>query len=251
LKNFFYLSGIRTATIQFLDIFNDIKIAKFEDDASTIIKMVDVPLKLMPKQKYYEWVHDRKLEKRFPMMGAELIDMTYAQERMSGKYAKVSIDVGDETTTYFDNGIPYDLQFELHVTTEYMTEMYQIAEQILPFFVPSVETIGKIKGSDLSWDIKVNSEGVTMDHPSDIDSSALREIHWTFNFKVETLLFKGNANVNKTIRKVVEKYYLSDDSWDARNTTTDMPSGVGSQQFETLIIGWKEDEEIMTRYERY
>jgi hypothetical protein len=51
-RSFFHFGIIRKSIIKFLAIFDDIKIAKYNNDGS-VEKYVDVPLKFMPKQKYY------------------------------------------------------------------------------------------------------------------------------------------------------------------------------------------------------
>jgi hypothetical protein len=50
MRNFFYFGTIRKTIIQFLDIFKDLKIAKYDENGD-IIKYVEVPVKFMPKQK--------------------------------------------------------------------------------------------------------------------------------------------------------------------------------------------------------
>ena len=52
MENYFYFSSLRKTILQFLDMFNNINIAKYDSDG-TIIKYVKVPIKLAPKQKFY------------------------------------------------------------------------------------------------------------------------------------------------------------------------------------------------------
>jgi len=84
------------------------------------------------------------------MMGMEMTDITYAADRVSGRYDKIPITIGDSETTFFQNGVPYDISFSLHVTTDHLSEMDQITEQILPFFNPHVMTKVSLEGVDLT-----------------------------------------------------------------------------------------------------
>jgi hypothetical protein len=248
MKNFFYTRCLQRSIIQFLDIFNDIQIAKF--DENNIREMIKVPIKYMPKQKFYTFAYDRKYEKRFPMIGVELTDISYDEARVTGKYAKIFVSSSGGTSDYMLNGVPYNLSFSVNATTNYMSEMDQITEQILPFFKPNIVSRVSLEGVDLSWDMDVLFEGATIDQDVNIDMSELRKIHWTFTFIAKTMFFVP-VDTYKNILKVTNKYFLSDESWDKRNTSTDTISGGGPQSFEGLTIGWIEDNEIMTRYERF
>jgi len=249
MKNFFYLAALRRSIIQFLDLFNDIKIAKYDEDGN-ILKHVLVPIKYAPKQKFYTWAYDRKYEKRFPMMGVEMLDIARAEDRVSGKFTKIPITTTSSDITFYQNGVPYDVSLELHVTTNYLSEMDQITEQILSYFNPHAVSVVGLADTDLTWDMKILLESAGIDQDVNIEMDMVRKIHWTFTFKLETYLFKALDSV-KTILKVTNKYYLNDDSFDSRDTTTDMISGGGGEEFEGLTIGWKEDAKIMTRYEKF
>jgi hypothetical protein len=52
MDNYFHFNTIRKTTIRFLDVFNNIKIAKYNEEG-IITKYVTVPLIYAPKQKFY------------------------------------------------------------------------------------------------------------------------------------------------------------------------------------------------------
>lgn len=52
MRQYYFFKTLRKAIIQFLDMFNDMEIAKYNDDGE-ITKYVKVPLKLASKQKFY------------------------------------------------------------------------------------------------------------------------------------------------------------------------------------------------------
>jgi len=52
MDQYFYFASIRKTIIQFLDIFNNMRIAKYNPNG-TILKYVEVPIKLAPKEKFY------------------------------------------------------------------------------------------------------------------------------------------------------------------------------------------------------
>ena len=121
------------------------------------------------------------------MMGVEMTDIEYSTERVSGKHEKIPITSGDDNYTYYQSAVPYDITFSLHVVTDYLSEMDQITEQILPFFNPFVETQITLDGIDFSWDMKVIFEGAAIDQASDIEMDGVRSIVWIYNFRLKLI----------------------------------------------------------------
>lgn len=247
MKDFFYFGSIRKSIIQFLNIFDDLKIAKY-DKQGNINKYVDVPIKFMPKSKFYSWVNERTHEKRYPCIGVEIVGIEYDNQRHTGKHEKVHLSVTDDSVTYQQSPIPYNITFDMHIATEYISEMDQLVEQILPFFDPFVFTRVKVDELGFAWDMNVRFDSCNIDEESDIDD--YRKVEWVLSFTTQTFMLKPTSNIN-TIRKVVNKFYLSEESWNNIDTTTDMPSGQGSEDEEILVIGSKEDNKILIEYERY
>lgn len=249
-RTHFYFGLIRKSIIKFLSIFDDMKVAKYDSDGN-VIKYVEVPLKFMPKKKWYSWIYERSHEKRFPVIGAEITSISYDSARESGRYEKSTIDSGDNTITYTRTPVPYNITFQLSVATEYLSEQDQIAEQILPFFNPYVYTSVYIEDIDTSIDVKIGFESVSPQQDVDIVEDEYRTVLWQYEFTANVYLLRPESSI-KTIRKVVQKIYTSDQSWESRDTSTDMPSGQGGEQVELLTIGSRdEDANIIISYERF
>ena len=248
-RSFFFYGALRKSIIQFLDVFNNIQIAKYDSDGN-IIKYVDVPIKYMPKTKFYIWVNDRKHEKRTPSIGVELTSVLYDQERAKGSHESVDITVGDSTKSYTANVVPYNLTFSLSIMTKYQHEIDQINEQILPWFNPMIYTKVSIDDLNLQWDMPIILEDAAVEVDVDIDEAEYRNIRWTHTYQAKTNLVKPVSNVD-LVNKVVNKMYLTETSLANRDTTTDSPSGVGLFDEEILTIGYKVDGEIIARYKQY
>jgi len=247
MKNFFYFGTIRKTIIQFLDIFKDIKIAKY-DDSGEINKYVQVPVKFMPKQKWYSWLEHRTHEKRFPSMGIQINNIEYDQSRHTGKHEDIALSINNSDVQYYQNPVPYNIVFQVRIATNYVSEMDQIIEQILPYCSPYVVNNIKIDELDLDWDINIKFDGLEIDQEIDIED--YRSNEWTLNFTVQTYILKPALDSEtKLIKKVVNKIYTSKESWNKRDTTTDMPSGQGSEDEELLILASKEDGKILFEYE--
>ena len=244
-RQFFYYGSIRSSIIKFLSIFDDMQIAKFNADGS-VDTYIDVPIKFMPKKKWYSWMYERSHSKRYPMIGVELTSIEFAQDRKTGEFEDIKITTGDSEISYTTNPIPYNLGFTVSIATEYISEQDQISEQLLPWFSPYVYTKVNIDEIDVSWDMKVTFNSASIEAETEIAEDDTRSVIWRHDYTVNTFLLKPASSID-LVKKVVSKFYLSDGSWDNR-TTSEMPSGEGYEQEELLVIGSREDDAIMARY---
>lgn len=248
-RTFFYYGAIKKSIVKFLSLFDDIQIGKYNDNG-VLIKNITVPIKFSPKHKFYSWLYQRQKEKRFPMIGVQLTSIDYDPTRESGRYEKLLVSTGENKNEYTSNPIPYNLGFTLSVATEHQIEQDQIAEMILPFFVPYAVTNVFIPEIDTNFEMTVNFNGASIDTDIDIAEDANREIRWNYEFVAKTWLVKPNLAGSSIgiVKKVVNKFYLSCESWNKR-TSTEMPSGQGYEDEELLVLGSKnEDDEILASY---
>jgi len=248
MKQHFFYKCFRKTIIEFLNIFNDIKIAKYNKDGN-IIKYIDVPIKLAPKSKFYYWLYDRKHEKRFPMISAEVTGIEHANDRLSGKHEANFIESVDGTTEYYMTPAPYDIEFELKIGAEYISEMDQIVEQILPFFNPFVYTKVDTPELNSTFNIKVLFQGMSVDQDVEIAEDEYRKVVWTMTFRVQSFLLHPKAEV-KEVRKIINKFYISKESFEHAISETEQPSGVGNDAEELLVSAEKDKtDEIIVKYE--
>ena len=245
----YYYKTLRKTIISFLDLFNDIKVAKYNKDGD-VVDMIEVPIKFMPKQKFYEFVHRHSHEKRLPLMSAEITGIQYNSQNKTGGQEKIKVgEAGDELEHYLVPS-PYDVSFQLKVGTEYVVEMEQIASQILPFFDPFVFTTIKVDELDSKWNIQVLLNSVDLEQESEIGEDEKRTIMWTFDFTAKTYISKPKSSV-KTIKEIIQKIYTNDEAWQYySNTDTESPSGEGHELAEVYTSGEKDDDgKILISYE--
>lgn len=248
MKQFFYYKCVRKTIIEFLNIFNDIRIAKY-DSGGNVVKYINVPIKLAPKEKFYSWLYDRTGEKRYPMMSAEIVGIEHSRERLTGKHEENIADIENDDIPFYFTPSPYDINFELRIGTEYVNEADQIIEQILPYFNPFVYTKLRIPEINKNFNIKIIFEGLTIDNPPDIDEEDYRRLVWTLTFRAQTFLLQPIGDI-KEIQKIVHKFYTTDETWAYRNSDTEAISGIGHDAEELLVSGRiDEDENEIIKYE--
>jgi len=230
-KQHYFYNAMRKTIVQFLDVFNDIVIARYNQDTGTVIKYVKVPLKFAPKTKQWYWTELRESGDRrdqvLPMMAVNLDQVAYAQDRQVNRNARIeSYNDGTDGKSFF-NPVPYDFTFSLQIAAEYMVDITQIVEQIFPFFTPEayiritipelniegLATSGEV-GSD-KLELRVVYNDSSKDAPVELDESGVRILMWTLNFTVQGYLFSPITQT-KPIHKVIQNYYLSDAAWAER-----------------------------------
>jgi len=238
-QHYFY-NAMRLTIIQFLDMFNDIVIARYNQDTGTVIKYVKVPLKFAPKTKQWYWTELREAgdnrDRVLPMIAANLENVTFAQDRQVNRNARIeSSNDGTDGKQYF-SPVPYNFSFSLQIAAEYMVDITQIVEQIFPFFTPeayiritipelSIEGLadeGQV-GSD-KLELKVVYEDATKDAPVELDEAGYRILLWTLNFTVQGYMFSPLQEV-KPVHKVVQQYYTSDETWELQQADSDISIG--------------------------
>lgn len=232
-KNHYFYNIIRKTCIQFIDFFNDVTVARYNDN-DVITKYVKVPVKFAPKTKQWYWselrAHKDRRDQIFPMISIDLDNVEYASDRQVNKNIKIPfLNDGNKTQTYF-NPVPYDFTFNVQIASEYINDILQIVEQILPFFtpenyiritVPELDITGLNPTDDGAdkLELRVVYDGSQSDMPVELDEAGYRILLWTHTFKVQGYLFSPTQEVG-TINKVIQSYYTTDFSWEHRQEDT-------------------------------
>lgn len=228
----YYYKSIRKNTVQMLNMFNDINIAKYKENGS-VDKIVQVPIKLADKEKFYYWIYQRDYVKMLPMMALNLTGMTYDQTRTVDQN-QVITTLKDDAVEGFFAPVPYNIDYQLSVATMFISEMDQILEQIVPWFHPCRTLTIELPEIDASYNVKVNVNSITPEHSSELSSEQYRMCRWTINMTSQSYIMKPVRDVN-LIRKVYANLY------------TDVSSGYT----ETLSLSGNIDTEgnIISTYE--
>lgn len=238
-QHYFY-NAMRKTIIQFLDTFNDIVVARYNQDTGQVIKYVKVPLRFATKTKQWYWTELREAGDRrdqvLPMMAVNLESVEYAQDRQVNRNARVEAKNQGGIVKQFYNPVPYDFTFSLQIAAEYMVDITQVVEQIFPFFtpeayiritIPELSIQGLAKDGEAGTDkleLRVVYESSSKDAPVELDEAGYRILLWTLTFKVQGYLFSPLFD-SKPIHKVVQAYYTSNEAWENRQDDVDNEIG--------------------------
>jgi len=250
MKTYYYYQSLRRTIIQFLDLFNDIKVIRYARDGTTVTKYVEVPLKFAGKEKTWHWIYQRKDDEMLPMMSVTLTSIDFAVDRMGNKSNKIvkTVDPANNLVQRFINPVPYNINFTLSVWTLHMSDADQIIEQILPFFTPEIYMRVNIPEIGGTFDVKVIFQSCTPDITIEMPDEERRVIMWNLDFIAQTYLFRpivpadvDSDGVNM-IKKIITKIYGSEEGWDYRglyidgSTETTFTSGASGAEMEAMYI---------------
>ncbi len=204
----FYYQVMRKTIVQFLDMFNEIVIGRYDNNTGQLLKYISVPLKFAPKSKEWYWSEKtdpetgmRVRDRILPMMCCNLLNCQPAQERtVNSKYRARTRTQKDDNIERFFHPVPYDYTFEVKIAAEYMVDITQIMETVLPYFdnflyirltIPELDIIpGDISDGAYPLDLKVQYDGNSKEETLTFDEGDYRTIIWTMSFRVEGYLFK-------------------------------------------------------------
>jgi hypothetical protein len=213
---FYYHEIIRRTSAAFGTLFNNIFI-RHQDGEGDDFSYIKVPIGYGPIQKFLARVEQKpdlrnRVAITLPRMSFEVGQLSYDSSRKSSSLQTFNTIVGpNNTPRQLYMPVPYNLPFELTIATKYTDDMFQIIEQILPFFRPEFNlsvnlssTIGEKR------DIPLVLQGISPfqdDYEGNFDNR--RFITTTLNF-VAKIYFFGPVDTDDSgniIKRVQVDYY--------------------------------------------
>lgn len=200
----------------FGSLFDDISIVKYRSDG-TEQKRDRVVLEHSPKEKFIQKLRqDYTLgattadgERRadaitLPVMSFELESFEYDTQRKTAAMRKIKFEDSGPEKGFTYSPVPYRLNFVLSVYTKTLTEMYQIIEQIIPFFTPDYTvTIHPFQSApDIAIDLPFSITSVV---PSDSYEGSFddnRLIIWTLSFSAPVPFFGPERKGKRIFRTI-------------------------------------------------
>ena len=251
----FYYKSLRNTNLKFLQIFNDIEIAKY-DRVGNIIKVVRVPIKWATKEKSYRWAQDQKHEKSLPMIAVQLISIEPDSSRITGKNQEIYTTIDSDGNSY-DAHVqpsPYILDYQMSIIAGYSVEMDQILEAIFSAFNPYVFVRVKVSEyNDETYDLKVLLTSATPDDNLPIGEDEYRWLVFNLTFTIQAQFFKQlSADNIGVINSVIRRYWTNETAFDNRameSTFTSGASGTYPYSAKQTFLGYDESAAAMINYE--
>jgi hypothetical protein len=197
-RQYYFNKCIRRTVINFLALFNDIMIERYEQDG-TVRGQYLVPLKFVPKSKAYMWATDKGLsEQMLPMMAVTMTGLDFDVNRMTNRHENIRLETNHAqlTAVYASNAVPYNISFALQIFALHNVDVDQIYEQILPWFNPHAFFIVNIPEMNLNFEVKVVLNSCSPLMTDDTTEEEARVIKWETQFQCQTYLFKPTSTAH-------------------------------------------------------
>ena len=250
MKDFYYYHVFRKSITQFLDLFNEIQIKRYDRNGN-FLKYIKVPLKYAPKEKIWYWLNERKDDEILPIMSASMNGVEYSLERQTNKHKHVvnsgSASGGSGITRYL-NPVPYDITFQLQIWTLYMHDIDQILEQILPFFQPFVYIRIPIPELFADFEAKVLFGAATPEFESEYGDDGWRVLKYSLDFTLQTYLFKP-IEEKGLIEQMYVNFYTNDNAWKTAFEDTNSEFSCAASGESMKLIGPSATDRSIWQYE--
>lgn len=206
----FYNQTLRRYIVSFGNLFNQISIQKYEKTGNKVlgnpVKTIKVPLAYSKKERYITRLTehatiegtetDTKVQMTLPRIGFDFLGISYDSDRklssLNTQKMINPLDTTNSTAITRPSGVPFNYDFELYVMAKELDEIYQIVEQILPYFGPQFNmTIKDNANYDTSVDIPLIFGGVTNEdrYEGEMDDGERRTLIWTLSFSMKGYLY--------------------------------------------------------------
>jgi hypothetical protein len=259
-KVYYYYKTLRKAIIQCLDLFNDIYIARFDNNGNAVAT-IQVPLKFGPKEKAYYWMMERSKnmgkEEILPIMTLNLVSIDFDGARMANKHDQITVSksISAGTVSEFLNPTPYNISFSLNIWALHMVDVDQILEQILPYFQPYVMAKLSIPEMNTTVEMKIIFQSASPDISDEMGEEDLRVVKWSCSFVAQTYLFQPvELSSGGIIKEIIRNYYIDLDTFEGRSTATTFTSAATAGELEVSWmkgLGWDPTYKIITDYQLF
>lgn len=190
----FYHETIRRVIYSFSTLFNNIYI-KHKNDEGDVVSTLRVPIAYGPTQKFLARLEQspdlsKPIQITLPRMAVEITNLKYDNGRQTT--ATQSFVAKDNANNCRTGYLPvaYTMYFDLSIFTKLEDDMFQIVEQILPYFKPSY-TVSVLLLDDINEkrDIVFTLNDMVMTDDYEGNFEKRRSLIWTLKFSADIFFF--------------------------------------------------------------
>ena len=215
LGSHFYNQIVRKNIVSFGTLFNNITMKSTDPSDGSALEELKVPLAYGPKQKFLVRIGENASSKvaiTLPRLYFEMTGIEYDPPRKTSpiqKYKTIIDGTGGEVRVQYVP-VPYNFSFELGIIAKSQDDALQIAEQILPYFQPSLSiSINMIPDMNEKKDIAIVLNNVSYEDEWDDSFLERRYITYTLQFTMKSYLY-GPYNTADVIKKAIIHETLGD-----------------------------------------
>lgn len=210
----FYNRLFRKYIILFGNVFSNITIKRMNADFTTEIERIKVPILWAAKERYMQKAANESetpaVQTVLPRMSFELIGINYDTNRKLAnlqRYATLNSSNNSVVWATYESA-PYTLDFRLNMHTRNLEDLFQIIEQILPYFQPDyTPTANLLDNLRIPKDLRISLRSISPDFGFEGPlGDSTRDIYASMVFSMQVYFF-GPVTNEKVITKVITKVY--------------------------------------------
>lgn len=229
-----YNSSLRRYIVLMGDLFSHVQIQRMRED--TGMKYIKVPITYASKEHFMMQLgkinaiqnipspdmspEERaaqiaKIETILPRMNLHLVDMMYNPQYKTALQNRSLAQYRDndprKAISQF-SPVPMKMIFELGIYTRNQDDMFQIIEQIMPYFQPHFNTtITELYTNEIKFerDIRIVFQSLAMDEVVEGESTSKRRLEWSVMFEVNGWLYPPVANLEGEIKTVYLDFFAN------------------------------------------
>jgi hypothetical protein len=224
----FYFETLRKTLYAFGTLFNNIYI-KHKNDEGEVVSTIRVPIAYGPTQKFLARLEqspdlNKPIQITSPRMSMEIINLrpNTSKQTTSTEIFKATDKNNQLRTGYLP--VPYTLFLELGIFSKLEDDMFQIVEQILPYFRPTYSvSVVMIDEINEKRDIIFNLDDIVMTDDYEGNFDKRRTLLWTLKFSAEIYFFIpiSSDTASKNIIKKVSFGFIAG-SYDGSSQNEDI-----------------------------
>lgn len=148
--NYYYDNQLRKHAIQFMSIFSGMKVSTGKNDFKSKSNLIHVPIVYGSRDRVVSHIIQEQTQNkmlRLPIMSAQYVGIDLARDRLAGQNQErkevrlkrggtIPDDLQQHTML---KPVPYEISMELSINTSNTDHHFQILEQILLLFNPSLQ----------------------------------------------------------------------------------------------------------------
>lgn len=208
----FYNSSMRQYILLMGDLFSRIQVKRKRSDGERLIK---VPISYASKEHFMMKLNKinsvnsteniAKIDTILPRINLHLVDMMYNSTYKTSILNRSSIKTKGTTNVSQYNPTPIKMIFELGIYTRTQDDMFQIVEQIVPYFQPHFNTtITELHGNEITFDrdVRIVLQSMVLDEQLEDDMTSRRRLEWSIMFEVNGWLYPPAADIKGIIKNI-------------------------------------------------
>lgn len=219
---YFYNSSLRRYILMLGDLFSNIQVQRVREDiGKTYIR---VPITYASKEhfmmKLNKWTSvnnedgPAKIETILPRINLHLVDMMYNPTYKTGQLNRSAMSNPNSKTGTISqyNPTPIKMIFELGIFTRHQDDMFQIVEQIMPYFQPHFNTtMTELFENEITFerDIRITFQSISIDEQIDGDKQSRRRLEWSIMFEVNGWLYPPAFDLSGEIRTIYLDFHAN------------------------------------------